>query len=856
MTSKEKNPGSSVPPIPQAPDDRLSQDGRSLIHAVYDAQQPAGERKGIFRRAGEVAKGLFDAAVRGWRLGRDKAKAEAERRRIRPIDHPSNDRPEIPEGIPVSPYGSDTESDEPKTDLEETRTPEQGKHIQDTSVETTQERLEKKKREALIKLKKAVKKIDKYGLDSDKGRVAAAKAAEYSERVRRLQESIDKETGEKTTPTDGEDGGKPNNSEDLPMKDVLIDHMQERRQTWEKLKSTPGFKFPGGEIGKNRKIGAIKEELDAINEEWDRLGGKAIDEAQAKGLAVEQKLQEEIDELEARPGFKFPSGEIGKRHKIEALKDKLKQAKAISKANVEIAKDAFYARFIVDRIREDAPLAPTPTAEDFRRARIDELDKILEDPDASESDKYTAAVERERLLDELNDRSDEGEEGDDAAKTTPDDMTPEDKARMDELEKRLNFARSWYAELRARYEQLGFVKKLIDGKSLKEEMEKARAGLEEILSRVVYHQVLGWENEKSVKGDGQEKIGKETIQAIALATLNQQEILEKETQERYDRRLEERSGFKKVAAKIGRWFVGEENKESGKLGLGGWLRSGGAGLVAGVVGGLFRVGFPIGVAGGAGVRVAAHQRALENSRGEDRSLDQESVDRIASVEQDRDWTVETQDKDSGKTVRRDASEKEITMNLVGRMLAETQRDTEERQRRNTAIARKAVTAWSLGFAAGVVTVAVGRTIRNQIANTLDKKPANIAGGGNGENGSGSGSGLFDRASGFKGWGDPAGSGAEVPGDITEVPGVTVTPPPEISLGSDGWVWDRVADVLGAEKATPFLEQLAQTNPDFQLIDLPNGLTGIAYQGNTDPQVVADAIGKVAPDLLKQWVLKA
>lgn len=86
MASKEKNPGSSVPPIPQAPDDRLSQDGRSLVHAVYDAQQPAGERKGIFRRAGEVAKELFGAAVRGWRLGLDKAKAETERRRIRPID--------------------------------------------------------------------------------------------------------------------------------------------------------------------------------------------------------------------------------------------------------------------------------------------------------------------------------------------------------------------------------------------------------------------------------------------------------------------------------------------------------------------------------------------------------------------------------------------------------------------------------------------------------------------------------------------------------------------------------------------------------------------------------------------------
>lgn len=112
MASRGKNPGSSVPPIPQASDDRLSQDGRSLVHAVYDAQQPAGERKGIFRRTKEFAKELFGAAARGWRLGWDKAEAETERRRIRPIDF-SNDRPETSEGSPISPYGSDTESDEP-----------------------------------------------------------------------------------------------------------------------------------------------------------------------------------------------------------------------------------------------------------------------------------------------------------------------------------------------------------------------------------------------------------------------------------------------------------------------------------------------------------------------------------------------------------------------------------------------------------------------------------------------------------------------------------------------------------------------------------------------------------------------
>lgn len=326
--------------------------------------------------------------------------------------------------------------------------------------------------------------------------------------------------------------------------------------------------------------------------------------------------------------------------------------------------------------------------------------------------------------------------------------------------------------------------------------------------------------------------------------LEQHALVDKTTQEEYDKRLDERSLFKKVAAKIGRWFVGKENKDGGKLGLGGWLRSGGAGLAAGATLGIFGVSFPIssivGSVNSAGVKVAAHQRALENARGDKRKLSDEELAGFGSAAQSLEWTAEEKD-GSG---RKDQS-KEAVASMVGAALAETQKDSQERQRNLTAVGSKAAMGWGLGVAASRVTTEL---IKNHMI--PDQKPANIA------DTSGGKDGLSNRASGFKGWGDPAGSGAEVPGDITEVPGVTVTPPSEISLGSDGWVWDRVADVLGAEKATPFLEQLAQTNPDFQLIDLPNGLTGIAYQGNTDPQVVADAIGKVAPDLLKQWVLKA
>ena len=391
-----------------------------------------------------------------------------------------------------------------------------------------------------------------------------------------------------------------------------------------------------------------------------------------------------------------------------------------------------------------------------------------------------------------------------------------------------------------------------EGKALKEELENAREKLQTILSYVTYHQILGWEKENTESsGENKQnveqgKVGKETIQAIAFATIGQYEIIEKETQGWYDRKLDERSWFKKVAAKIGQWFVGKENKDGGKLGLGGWLRSGGTGLAAGVATGLFGVSFPItsalGVAGGAGVKFAAHQRALENGREEDRSLGQGYVNGVVKKMLDTDWTVEYQDQ-SGNMAHCSASKKEIVTSVVSGMLENTQRDTERRQRNMVAIGRKAAMGWGLGFAAGR---AATELIKSHI--TPDQKPANAADPSKSpDNPDPSKTDATDPSN--PGTGEGGGQGGAPAGEIT--------PPSEtVSLGPDGWVWNRVADILGAEKAMPFLEQLAQTNPDFQLIDLPDGLIGIAYQGNTDPQVVADAIGRVAPDLLRQWILAA
>lgn len=404
-----------------------------------------------------------------------------------------------------------------------------------------------------------------------------------------------------------------------------------------------------------------------------------------------------------------------------------------------------------------------------------------------------------------------------------------------ELKQKVIDARNKYAEIRAEYEQTGMFKKLLKGKELKKRMELARAELEGYMTQLVYQQK---DQERSIIANGVEGANEEeqkearqkAIQSIAAAVLEQHALVDEKTQEEYDKRLDERSLFKKVAAKIGQWFVGKENKDGGKLGLGGWLRSGGAGLAAGVTLGIFGVSFPIssvvGSVSSAGVKVAAHQRALENARGEKRKLSDEELARFASGAQSLEWTTEEKDGSD----RKDQSA-EAVASMVGSALAETQKDTEKRQKNLTAIGSKAAMGWGLGFAAGRVTTEL---IKNHI---IPDQPADPSGGKDAFN--------------------PDRLGKLPKSDMLDVPEVTATPPSEtVSLGSDGWVWDRVADVLGAEKATPFLEQLTQTNPDFQLVDLPDGITGIAYQGNTDPQVVTDAIGRVAPDLLKQWVLKA
>ena len=762
-------------------------------------------------------------------------------------------------------------------------------------------------------------KLDSLKPGSEEYKAARATLKKSQERLDSAMKIVNSKEDSTT-----QEGATDNSAEMKPTDGHRSEQDESGAEEDQQQKETPEARL----INRRRaSVDKARQRLDAITDDKSleyQLAAQDVEAAEIQLQAVE-------DQFGSSEQIKEESGTDGKRDDIE---DKSKGS-AESQETSE-SED--------DKKDKKSPEAPTP--EDAARAKIAELEEILNDDNATEDEKYRAAYMRKQLLNGLmsksseetkptgdastveTDDSSESETVDDSVEAAKKDLekersvvakdlteamqqlsehkpgdpayngllarvkglrnrfnyiseqikeesgtdgkrddiedkskgsaesqetseseddkkdkkSPEAPTPDNDLEKKVEAARDEYAKRRAEYEQTGMFKKLLKGKELKKRMELARAELEGYMTQLVYHQK---DQERSIIKNGVEGANEEeqkearqkAIQSIAAAVLEQHALVDEKTQEEYDKRLDERSLFKKVAAKIGQWFVGKENKDGGKLGLGGWLRSGGAGLAAGVTLGIFGVSFPIssvvGSVSSAGVKVAAHQRALENARGEKRKLSDEELASFGSAAQSLEWT--TEDKDGSD--RKDQS-REAVASMVGSALAETQKDTEKRQKNMTAIGSKAAMGWGLGFAAGRVTTEL---IKSHI--TPDQKLANTDPG----NGGGGGKDAFN----------PKRLEKLPKSDMLDAPEVTVTPPSEtVSLGPDGWVWDRVADVLGAEKAMPFLEQLAQTNPDFQLIDLPDGLTGIAYQGNTDPQVVADAVGKVAPDLLKQWVLKA
>lgn len=867
MTSKETTP--KVPPIPKAPEDTLSsspsgknqEEGAGswddLMTDIQAAEDAKEDNPGFFRRAGERINGwagkvkekLGDTALGAALTGSEASKGgRGSSRRIElttPGSEAGRDSAEdgqdrVSTSAPESQSGDSGEDDKPVD----------GGERQKQEIPEAESRILEGRRKRVEAAKERLADVaKKYGEKSE-----AYKRAESDLRLREdFLRNLESEFGSSAEHSDEPDSDKPEQDRTTPEQgdQVASDSSTEGRQddTTTQETSEPESdkedkkspEVPTPEDAARAKIAELEEILNDDNATEDEkyraaymrkqllngLMSKSSEETKPAGDASTAETDDSSESETVDDSAEAAKKDL-KKERSAVAKELAEAMQQLSKYNAsDPAYNGMLARvrglrnrfnYIGKQIKgeldtdeerdsdKEKGKEPEPKGKELvpYDSRVADLDKVMNDSEADELTKY----------EELN-----------------------------KLKQKVVGARNKYAEIRAEYEQMGTFKGLFKGKELKKRMELARAELEGYMTQLVYHQK---DQERSIIKNGVEGANEEeqkearqkAIQSIAAAVLEQHALVDEKTQEEYDKRLDERSLFKKVAAKIGRWFVGKENKDGGKLGLGGWLRSGGTGLAVGVATGLLGAGFPItsavGAAGGAGVKVAAHQRALENARGDKRELSDEGIASFGSAAQSLEWTAEEKD-GSG---RKDQS-KEAVASMVGTALAETQKDTEKRQKNLTAIGSKAAMGWGLGVAAGRITTEL---IKSHMI--PDQKLANTDPGNGGDGGGNPG--------------DPGSGGSEAtqPGDVTEVPEVTATPPSEISLGSDGWVWDRVADVLGAEKATPFLEQLAQTNPDFQLIDLPDGLIGIAYQGNTDPQVVADAIGKVAPDLLKQWVLAA
>ena len=837
------------------------------------------ERGGdIYRRGielGGTALSAIGARVEGFRSKRDDSRrielttpdSEADRNSVEDDkDKVSTSTPESQSGD----SGGDEKNDKPVDGSEQDESGVEEDQQQEDSPEA---RLINRRKESVEKAKQRIEKIEKdENLDENTRNLSLSLARTDLEAAKTSLRAVEEQFGSSVDHSDKTDGDKPEQAKTTPETSTQAEEDDSSDDQAEKNSSAEGSQNSqdGGEQNQGQKPGSLAERIVAVRrqkveEDQAKLDSlKPGSEEYKAAQAALKKSQERLDsamkivnskedsttqegatddsaEMKPTDGHRSEQDEGGVEEDYQ--QEDSPEARLIKRRRESVEK----ARQRRDAITDDKSLEYQLADRDVEAAEI-QLQAVEDQFGSSEQIKEESGADGKRDdIEDKNKGSAESQETSESEDDKKDKKSPEAPTPDNDLEKKVEAARNKYAEIRAEYEQTGMFKKLLKGKELKKRMELARAELEGYMTQLVYQQK---DQERSIIANGVEGANEEeqkearqkAIQSIAAAVLEQHALVDEKTQEEYDKRLDERSLFKKVAAKIGQWFVGKENKDGGKLGLGGWLRSGGAGLAAGVTLGIFGVSFPIssvvGSVSSAGVKVAAHQRALENARGEKRKLSDEELARFASGAQDLEWTTEEKDGSD----RKDQS-KEAVASMVGAALAETQKDTEKRQKNLTAIGSKAAMGWGLGVAAGRITTEL---IKSHII--PDQKPANVA-----DTSGGKGTTLQEGQQGFV----DSNFEATQPADVTDVPGVTVTPPSEtVSLGPDGWVWDRVADVLGAEKATPFLEQLTQTNPDFQFIDLPDGVTGIAYKGNTDPQVVADAIGKVAPDLLKQWVLAA
>lgn len=349
------------------------------------------------------------------------------------------------------------------------------------------------------------------------------------------------------------------------------------------------------------------------------------------------------------------------------------------------------------------------------------------------------------------------------------------------------------------------------------EIADAKAALEPAIARILAEA----ERNGNFNADSLKRM---EAQLIAAYTFTQANNLEVATADAYDNMLDERTGVRKISAKIGGWFT-----NGGKLAK--WLKGGGTGLVAGAGVMLAGATIPITVVAGVSSKIAvgllSREALIESHQNEDRSLDE-------SIGQDLMQTL----------VDSNGSRDSDIESAVQSMLTRSEIDSKERQSALKSGVRGAMARYAIGYAVGSV---IGANVHSHlVASHGTPSGNNPNGGGNAQQAPGQ-TELHNRPSGFNGPHDTAGAGetASAPhAPLPDVSGDTISvPTPDFANYHYPWNW--AADQFGNGGATSALQELVKSTPGAEWHNLVNGAIGnhswISFNGASDTPTVLKAL---------------
>ena len=391
-----------------------------------------------------------------------------------------------------------------------------------------------------------------------------------------------------------------------------------------------------------------------------------------------------------------------------------------------------------------------------KTASVDENPEGLSLYEQAQRDKY------------LGDQYDEGETAQLAEKS---------KAQQELEAARLAFAKA-RVDVESHFFKFHF-KEWFGGKKRKEALQEAADKLK-ACELAVAKEELAEQIDQLNRLSGEELAKQQELFAQTMAARAFQGMQEtaQKTTEVYDEMLDQRSTYKKFAAKVGRWI--SNKKISHQLALVGGGAVAGAGFAL-----TTSVGWPITTAAGlstgavAGATAAAmvKQSVLEEHRGEERVTDNS---------QDA-W------QDVFKQGAKDAKDTDEMMeSMVDAYVDSSQKSSEERQERLRRKVRSAMSKVAIGYAAGSITTGILRS-------TVFGAESHA---------SGAGHDNVNHASGSE-----STTGAEHTGSTPSVEtpdGGSTTQPEVISpVGSYEYPWDWAVEQFGPENATSKLHELAE-----------------------------------------------